>query len=281
MWCASCSLLYADDWGSTECTVAGMGGNDKNIPVRSSAPPITTTTATIPTFLQGRITLNICETYVCPKCSLSYRTASVKPWLSAISKWGPLTAVIERARQPHLVELESKCVGEEHSFVPQIKKYDFLNGVTLEKYVEFYRCLFKKWAEVIQCGPSTGCACVCGCLWVLGVGWGCHRSITPPSGSASLLQWHWGHLHMSTSISVIRDLSSILAFHNPILNLYSLFLSHRQLATARNNTNTDAFGLGLRFWWHVGCFVCWYDIYHDSYVVLEKSVWASLHYYRC
>lgn len=91
------------------------------------------------------------------------------------------------------------------------------------------------------------------CLWLSvsaggGVGWGCHGSITPPSGSASLLQWHPGHLHVSISTSVIRDLSSILAFHKPILNLYPLFLSHWQLATDRNITNTDAFGLGLRFW---------------------------------
>lgn len=125
MWSASCSLLYTDDWGSMECTVAWMGGNDKNIPVRSSTPPITTTTATIPTFLQGRITLNICVMYVYPNCSLSYRTASIKPWTSALNKWGSLTAVTEQARPAHLVDCRPKALMEKHSFVLQIMKYLF------------------------------------------------------------------------------------------------------------------------------------------------------------
>lgn len=30
---AACCVLVTDDWGGEECTVAWMGGNDKDIPV--------------------------------------------------------------------------------------------------------------------------------------------------------------------------------------------------------------------------------------------------------
>lgn len=197
-----CFVQPAVRWwlGSTECTVAWTGGNDKNIPVSSSTPPITTTTtATIPTFLQGRITLNGCEMYVHPGCALSYWTASVKAWTSALNKWGSLTAVAQQARRTHLADLESKRNDDNHSFVLQIMKYAFLEVVTLENYTEFNWCWFKGWKQR-SCNTAR--------QQDVRV-WG--RSIPPPSGGVDTLQWHWGHLHVSVSIAGIS-----LIFHPDI-----------------------------------------------------------------
>lgn len=59
---AACCLLVSDDQGGVECTVAWMGGSDKDIPVHSQYFFFP-----LPTFLQGQITLRIwmCVRRVC------------------------------------------------------------------------------------------------------------------------------------------------------------------------------------------------------------------------